>query len=70
MRLSLKVNGNPRVVAAVRGPGYLSAHLNLHERPKDNDHSKTVRVVGIQTLETETVRFEWPEFNLSSGRCC
>jgi hypothetical protein len=67
MRLSLKVNGSPRVVAAVNGPGYLSAHLNLCERPKDNDYSKTVRVVGTQTLETETVRFEWPEFDLQVG---
>lgn len=37
------------------------------ERPKDNDYSKTVRVVGTQTLETETVRFEWPEFDLQVG---
>ena len=41
------------MVAAVNGPGYLSAHLNLCERPKDNDYSKTVRVVGTQMLETE-----------------
>jgi hypothetical protein len=67
MRLSLKVNGSHRVVAAVNGPGYLSAHLNLRERPKDNDYSKTVRVAGTQTLETETVRFEWPEFDLQVG---
>jgi hypothetical protein len=67
MRLSLKVNGSPRVVAAVDGPGYLSAHLNLCDRPKDNDYSKTVRVVGFETLETETVRFEWPEFDLQLG---
>jgi hypothetical protein len=67
MRLSLKVNGSPRVVAAVNGPGYLSAHLNLCERPKDNDYSKTVCVVGFQTLETETVRFEWPQFELQVG---
>lgn len=67
MRLSLKVNGSPRVVAAVNGPGYLSAHLNLCERPKVNDYSKTVRIVGIQTLEVETVRLEWPEFDLQVG---
>jgi hypothetical protein len=67
MRLSLKVNGSPRVVAAVNGPGYLSAHLNLCERPKDNDYSKVVRIVGFQTLETETVRFNWPEFDLQVG---
>jgi hypothetical protein len=67
MRLSLKVNGNPCVVAAVDGPGYLSAHLNLLERPKDNDYSKTVRLVATQTLETATVCFEWPEFGLQVG---
>lgn len=67
MRLSLTLNGTRRVVAAVNGPGYLSAHLNLHERPKDNDYSKTVRVTGTQTLETETVRLDWPEFDLRIG---
>jgi hypothetical protein len=67
MRLSLKVNGSPRMVAAVNGPGYLSAHLNLCERPKDNNYSKTVRVVGTQTLDTETVRFDWPQFELEVG---
>jgi hypothetical protein len=67
MRLSLKVNGSPRVVAAVDGPGYLSAHLNLCERPKNSDLSKTIRLVGIRTLETETVRFEWTQFGLQVG---
>src|SRR5215471_16792164 len=67
MRLSLKVNGSPCVVATVDGPGYLSAHLNLSERPKEHDYSKTVRIVGTQTLETETKRFEWPEFELQVG---
>lgn len=67
MRLSLKLNGSPRVVAALDGPGYLSAHVNLCARPKDNNYSKTVRVVGTQTLETETIRFEWPEFALQVG---
>ena len=37
------------------------------ERPKDNDYSKTVRVVGIQTSETETVHLEWPEVELRVG---
>jgi hypothetical protein len=67
MRLSLKVNGSPRVVAAVNGPGYLSAHLNLCDCPKDNDYSKVIRVVGTQTLETEMVRSEWPKFDLQVG---
>jgi hypothetical protein len=67
MRLSLKVNGTPRVVAAVNGPGYLSAHLNLCERPKDDDYSKSVHITGTQTLATETVRFSWPEFDVQVG---
>jgi hypothetical protein len=67
MRLSLKVNGSPRVVAAVNGPGYLSAHLNLCDRPKDNHYANTIRIVGTQTLETETVRSEWPKFDLQVG---
>jgi hypothetical protein len=28
-------------------PGYLSAHPNSYERPKDNDCSKTVRIVDV-----------------------
>jgi hypothetical protein len=67
MRLSLKLNGSCSRGGRRQRPGYLSAHLNLFERPKDNDYSKTVRVVGTQTLETETVRFEWPEFDLQVG---
>jgi hypothetical protein len=67
MRLSLTLNGSPRVIAAVSGPGYLSAHLNLCDRPKDNENSKSVRIAGTQTLETETVRFHWPEFELHVG---
>ena len=64
MRISLNVNGIPRVIAAVNGPGYLSAHLNLHDRPKENDYSNVVRVAGIQTLETETVFLDWPQSDL------
>lgn len=67
MRLSLTINGVPRITAAVEGPGYLSAHLNLHERPKENDYSKRVRVAGIQTLETETVYLDWPQSELKGG---
>lgn len=67
MRLSLKVNGNLSAIAAVNGPGYLSAHLNMQDRPKQNDHSKLIRVVGTQTLETETVRLNWPKFDLEEG---
>lgn len=67
MRLSLTVNGTQRIVAAVSGPGYLNVHLNLHERPKEKDHSIVVRTAGIQTLESETIRFDWPAVELNTG---
>ena len=67
MRLSVKVNGIPRLVAAVNGSGYLSAHLNLSERPNENEHSKLMRVVGTETHESETVRLSWPEMKLQIG---
>jgi hypothetical protein len=67
MRLSLAVNGTQRTVAAVSGSGFLNVHLNLHDRPQENDHSKVVRVVGTQTLETETIGFEWPTVKLNTG---
>ena len=67
MRLSLSINGRARVVAAVNGPGYLNARVNMRERPKDNDCSMTVQISGTQTLETETVSIEWPSFELQSG---
>src|SRR5438552_13121801 len=34
MRLSLSVNGAAPIVASLSGPGYLSAHLNMSDRPK------------------------------------
>jgi hypothetical protein len=49
------------------GPGFLSAHMNLHDRPKENDFSKSVRVAGTQTSDTETIRFNWPTVDLSAG---
>jgi hypothetical protein len=67
MRLALKVNGTSRAIAAVNGPGYLSAHLNMHDRPKENDNSKTLQISGIQTLETETMYFDWPKLDMQIG---
>ena len=67
MRLALKINGTPRVIAALKSPGYLSAHLNVHDRATKNDYSKKIRIVGIQTLETESVRFDWPELDIQVG---
>jgi hypothetical protein len=65
MRLSLSVNGSTRVIASLAVPGYLSAHLNMHDRPNESDYSKKVRVVGIDTsVETENVSLNWPEIDL------
>jgi hypothetical protein len=67
MRLSMAVNdGNP-IVASVPGPGYLSAHLNMTDRPKDNEDKKDVRLVGMETRETETVHLKWPSIELKVG---
>ena len=67
MRLSLAINGAHRVTASVSGPGYLNVHLNMRDRPKDNDYAKRVRIDGTQTLETESVRLNWPAFDLQTG---
>lgn len=55
------------MVAAVPGPGYLSAHLNMAERPTENNYSRTVRLAGTQTFETETVHLHWPTLELQVG---
>lgn len=67
MRLSLSVNGAHPVVASVSGPGFLSAHLNIHDRPKEDDHSIKVRISGHQTAETETISMSWPTADLNLG---
>jgi hypothetical protein len=67
MRLSLSVNGAPPVVASLSGPGFLNAHLNVHDRPKENDHSIKIRILGHQTAETETISMSWPTADLNVG---
>jgi hypothetical protein len=67
MRLSLSVNGAAPIVASLPGPGYLSAHLNMSDRPKENGDNKDVRISGMQTEETETVHLKWPTLNLEIG---
>jgi hypothetical protein len=67
MRLSMAVNkGNP-IVATIAGPGYLDAHLNMGDRPKHDEDKKIVRLVGMETRETETVVLEWPSVDLKIG---
>ena len=67
MRLSMAVNcGNP-VVASLSCAGYLNAHINLSERPEDNEREKTARIVGIEARESETVHLKWPTVDLEIG---
>jgi len=68
MRLSVSVNGVTRFIASLSGPGYLNAHLNMVERPKESDRSRKLRVVGTDTSQdTENVGLEWPTVDLGIG---
>lgn len=67
MRLSMVVNGGNPIVASLPHPGYLSAHLNMSDRPKDNEHKRTIRLDGNETKETETVHLSWPSVELKVG---
>jgi len=68
MRLSLSVNGTSHLVASVPGAGYLNAHLNMHDRPKENERSSKICFVGTDTsAETENLSLRWPEFDLKVG---
>src|ERR1700730_3312635 len=67
MRLSLSVNGAHPVVASVSGPGFLSAHLNMNDRPKENGHTRKVRMRGTETGDTETISLTWPPVDLAVG---
>jgi hypothetical protein len=63
----MAVNGGNPIVASLPHPGYLSAHLIISERPKENEHKKTVRLAGSETRETETVHLKWPSVELNIG---
>jgi hypothetical protein len=67
MRLSMSVNGATPTLASLLGPGYLSAHLKMHDRPKEGDYGKEVSIVGTATGETETTRLKWPSVDLKIG---
>lgn len=67
MRLSLIVNGKTQSVASLQGPGFLNAHINLSDRPKENERSNTVRIQGSHTAETETISMKWPSVELQIG---
>lgn len=68
MRLSVSVNGVVCSVASLPRAGYLNAHLNMHDLPKESDRCRKLRVVGTDTSqETETVRLEWTTVDLDIG---
>ena len=55
MFVSLAVNGTTRSVAALQGPGFLNAHINLSDHPKESERSNTVRIQASQAADTETM---------------
>lgn len=68
MRIAVTLNGSAKHVAAIAGAGFLSAHLNLADRPKDGHVKRVLRVEGFDTnSDTETVSVKWPEIALSPG---
>ena len=50
-----------------RDPGYLSAHLNLKNRPKEKSSPPVLQVVGIEARETENEILEWGSGPLEVG---
>ena len=67
MRLSMAVNGGNRVVASLKSAGYLSAHINLSDRPQDSERKKTATIAGIETRENESTHLKWPIVDLEIG---
>lgn len=67
MRMSLSVNGTKQAIASLEGAGYLSAHLNMYDRPKEEDRSSRVFIRASRTEETETTSMKWQEIELSVG---
>lgn len=68
MRIAVMVNGVAKHVAGFNGAGYLNAHLNLANRPKEDQMKRVLRLVGYDTNSpTETVFLNWPEIALDAG---
>jgi hypothetical protein len=68
MRLEANLNGTAKYVAQISGAGFLSAHLNLSNRPKEGTTSSVLRVEGFDTnAPTETISLKWPEIALAPG---
>jgi hypothetical protein len=67
MRIAVTLNGTAQYVASLSGAGFLSAHLNLSDRPKEQLQIRKLRVQGSETGETATVSVAWPELKISAG---
>ena len=68
MRLEATLNGTTQYTAQVSGAGFLSAHLNLSNRPKESKTKSVLRVEGYDTnAATETISVKWPEIPLALG---
>lgn len=68
MRISLTVNSQAQYIASMSSEGFLSAHLNLSDRPKSGEVKRKIRIVGYDTsLATENVSHSWPDIDLALG---
>jgi hypothetical protein len=68
MRIAATLNGAPQYVASLTGAGYLSAHLNLSDKPKEQKRDGCLRVEGHDTnTESQTVSMSWPELDVNEG---
>jgi len=38
----------------------------MSDRPKENDRASVLRVVGIRTEDTESIRYKWPSLDLTT----
>lgn len=66
--MSLSINDSHRLTASFQGPGYLSAHLNMSDRPKEGEISRRVCLRAFDTSnQTETVALDWPALDLEVG---
>jgi hypothetical protein len=67
MRLAMVVNDSNPVVASLPAAGYLSAHVNLSDRPQENKRENSATIAGFETRDSETVHLQWPSVNLKIG---
>ncbi|RUL70507.1 hypothetical protein [Dyella choica] len=62
------MNSQQQYIASMPSEGFLSAHLNLSDRPKSGETKRRIRIVGHDTsLATENVSIFWPDIELALG---